>query len=62
MICLGISGDHFGKIYYWDPMNELDPDDLEDGDDIEEMMFQNLHIVADSFMGFISRLTQSPYA
>lgn len=35
VICLGISGDHFGKIYYWDPMNELDPDDLEDGDDIE---------------------------
>ncbi|VAW75611.1 hypothetical protein MNBD_GAMMA12-3827 [hydrothermal vent metagenome] len=62
VICLGISGDECNKVYYWDPSNEWDVDDIEDGDDIESIMFQNVHIVADTFTDFISCLEESPYA
>ena len=59
-ICLGIKGAEAGKVYYWDQQNE--PQD-EDGyfDDHgkprpPEVMFQNVHLIAESFEDFLRRL------
>jgi hypothetical protein len=51
-ICLGISGNERGKIYYWDHYNEWDEQDyLEDyGRPVPvETKFQNVYLVAESF-------------
>lgn len=62
VICIGISSEQYGKVFYWDVSNEWDCDDFEEGDDIEELMFQNVHIIANDFLDFISRLEESPHA
>lgn len=61
VICIGISGDHLGKVFYWDQSNEVDSDDFEEGSDIEKMMFQNVHIAANNFREFIFSLEESPH-
>lgn len=61
-ICLGIKGAEAGKVYYWDQANEpLDEEDyLEDYGEPRppEAMFQNVHLIADSFEDFLRRLEQ----
>ena len=59
-ICLGIKGAEAGKVYFWDEQNE--PQDEEDYlEDFGEprpsgAMFQNVHLIADSFEDFLRRL------
>jgi hypothetical protein len=59
-ICLGIKGSEAGKVYYWDQQNE--PQDEEDyfedyGEPRPpEAMFQNVHLIAESFEDFLRRL------
>jgi hypothetical protein len=59
-ICLGIKGSEAGKVYYWDQQYEpLDEDDyLEDYGKPRppEAMFQNVHLIAESFEDFLRRL------
>ena len=59
-ICLGIKGTEAGKVYYWDQQNEpLDEEDyLEDYGEPRppEAMFQNVHLIAESFEDFLRRL------
>jgi hypothetical protein len=59
-ILLGISGKEAGKIYFWDLRNEpLDEEDyLEDYGKPRppEAMFENVHLIADSFEDFLRRL------
>jgi hypothetical protein len=59
-ICLGVKGAEAGKVYFWDEQNE--PQDEEDYlEDFGEprppgAMFQNVHLIADSFEDFLRRL------
>lgn len=62
VMCIGISEDKYGEIYYWDPSNEWESDDFEEGDDVDALMLQNVHIVANNFLDFITRLEESPHA
>jgi hypothetical protein len=59
-ICLGIKGAEAGKVYYWDQAHEpLDEEDyLEDYGEPRppEAMFQNVHLIAESFEDFLRRL------
>lgn len=59
-ICLGVEGAEAGKVYFWDEQNEpQDEDDyLEDYGEPRppEAMFQNVHLIADSFEDFLRRL------
>lgn len=59
-ICLCIYGTEAGKVYYWDQQNEpLDEEDyLEDYGKPRppEAMFQNVHLIAESFDDFLLRL------
>jgi len=58
-ICIGIKGGEQGKIYYWDHNNEWDEEDylLDHGRPMPpEVKFQNVHLIASSFVDFISRL------
>ena len=59
-ICLGIKGAEAGKVYYWDQANEqLDEEDyLADYGEPRppEAMFQNVHLIAESFEDFLRRL------
>ncbi|MFM7161022.1 MAG: SMI1/KNR4 family protein [Planctomycetaceae bacterium] len=63
-ICIGIKGDDWGKVFYWDMANEpLDEETyLEDfgkpmpADDKR----QNVYLVADSFDRFLAQLALSP--
>lgn len=59
-ICLGIMGAEAGKVYYWDQRNEpLDEEDyLEDYGEPRppEALFQNVHLIAESFEDFLRRL------
>lgn len=62
-ICLGVSGEAFGKVFYWDRHNEFDEDEyLEDHEPPvpPEMLYQNVHLVADSFEDFLQRLEIAP--
>ena len=61
-ICLGIKGKEHGKVYYWDHHNEWDEEDYleEHGQPMPpDVKFQNVHLIADSFEGFIQRLEKS---
>jgi hypothetical protein len=51
-ICLGVSGPHRGRVYFWDHEEELDPDEW-DGS-VEQA--GNIVRVADSFASFVARL------
>ncbi|MFN3151447.1 SMI1/KNR4 family protein [Bremerella sp.] len=56
-ICLGISGEHAGKVYYWDQLNESQADES----DIEartqsRSIFANINQIAESFADFLDRL------
>jgi hypothetical protein len=59
-ILLGFSGKEAGKVYFWDLNNEpLDEEDyLEDYGKPRppEAMFENVHLIADSFEDFLRRL------
>jgi hypothetical protein len=62
-ICLGIRGNEAGKIYLWDLQNEP----LDEGAYLTdygeprppEAMFQNIHLIAESFGDFLNRLEVS---
>ena len=58
LICLVVTGDEVGKVYYWDHNNEWDEDDYLDQDEPvpADIKFQNVHLIAHSFEEFISRL------
>jgi len=47
-VCLGIHGNERGKIYFWDHEMEADED--------EEPTFENVYLVAESFMVFLQSL------
>jgi hypothetical protein len=58
LICLGVKGDVIGKVYYWDHENEcqaLGDNNEITGDDIEKY-WDNLLLVADTFIDFIKGL------
>lgn len=58
-ICLGVSGEEKGKVFYWDHNNEWDEEDYfeEEGEPMPpEMKFQNVYLVANSFEEFINQL------
>lgn len=58
-ICIGASREALGKVFYWDRHNESDEDDyLEDHEPsvLPEILYQNVHLVADSFVDFLRRL------
>ena len=58
-ICLCISGQQRGKVYWWDHENEWDEDDYEDdyGEPMPpEAKFQNVYLVAESFDEFFRKL------
>ncbi|HEX7447597.1 MAG TPA: SMI1/KNR4 family protein [Pirellulales bacterium] len=59
-ILLGIRGKDEGKVYYWDLRNEpLDEEDyLEDHGEPRppDAMFQNVHLVAESFEDLLRRI------
>lgn len=63
-ICLGVKGDDVGKVFYWDMANEpLDEETyFEDyGEPMPaEAKRQNVHLVADSFEGFLDQLVLGP--
>lgn len=56
-ICLGISGEHAGKIYYWDQLNEPQNDES-DGETPTRTRtsFANTNQIAESFEDFLQRL------
>lgn len=60
LVCIGIRDCYVGKIYYWDQRNEpLDEEDyLADygAPRPPEAMYQNVHLIADSFEEFLNRL------
>jgi cell wall assembly regulator SMI1 len=49
LICLGLSGEHRGVVYFWD--HELEAEEDEEAD------FRNVYFVADSFSRFLDSLT-----
>ncbi|MDQ3234082.1 MAG: SMI1/KNR4 family protein [Pseudobdellovibrionaceae bacterium] len=53
-ICLLVSDIGYGKIYFWEHDDEVDFDDDEEA--LEPM--RNTHLVADSFIDFVSKLTE----
>lgn len=65
-ICLCIRGEGAGAIYLWDQQNEP----LDENDYLEEygkprppeVIFQNVHLIADSFDDFLNRLEVSKRA
>lgn len=62
-ICLGVSGEERGKVFYWDRHNEFDEEEyLEDHEPPvpPELLHQNVHLVADSFEDFLQRLEIDP--
>jgi hypothetical protein len=62
-ICLGVSGEESGKVFYWDRHNEFDEEEyLEDNEPPvpPELLYQNVHLVADSFEDFLQRLEVDP--
>jgi hypothetical protein len=63
-ICLGVSGDEAGKVYYWDHNNEWDEDDyLDFGKPVPpDLKFQNVHLIANSFDEFVQCLAVSDRA
>lgn len=48
IICISIRGNNFGKIYFWDH-----EEDTYEG---EYPSYENVHLVADSFDGFVNLL------
>jgi hypothetical protein len=46
-ICLGISGERYGKVYFWDHDWESDED---------EPWYENVYLIANSFEDFINKL------
>lgn len=51
-ICLGITGAHRGRIYFWDHENEPDPDEW----DGEVETADNVQLLANSFTEFVAGL------
>jgi len=51
-ICLGISGNERGKVYFWDHEMEADEGD--------EPTFENVYLVAESFASFLKSLKDLP--
>lgn len=49
VVCISISNDTFGKIYFWDHEEELEDDDNNPSHD-------NLYLIADSFTEFLGSL------
>jgi hypothetical protein len=62
-ICLGISGNEAGKVYYWDQENEPQSEQeymADFGKSIPpEAKFQNVYLIAESFEDFLQRLELS---
>jgi len=48
LICLGIEGEYYGKVYYWDHNWESDDD--------ESPAYDNIYLIANSFTDFINSL------
>jgi hypothetical protein len=57
-ICLGVEHDERGRIFYWDHDNEWDEEDYVDEGLVvpDDLAFQNLHVIADSFVDFVEQL------
>ena len=64
LICLGVKGAELGKVYYWERQNAaLDEEDyLADYGEPRpaEALFQNVHLIAQSFEDFLQRLEIQP--
>lgn len=57
-ICLGVKGEHSGKVYFWDHELEYDEDDWTDDVSASE----NIQLVASSFDEFVAGLREDPDA
>ncbi len=55
-ICLGISGAHRGKVFFWDHENEPDPDEWDGSVETAD----NIDLVANTFSEFIAGLQKVP--
>ena len=51
-ICMAMSGDKMGTVYFWDHEGEIDPEDEEGTPD----WWRNVHFVANSFNEFLDSL------
>jgi hypothetical protein len=47
LVCIGISGEHLGRIYFWDHEYEADESNVD---------FSNVHLVAETLEGFLANL------
>ncbi len=58
LICVELSGECRGLIYYWDHNNEWDEDDCLDANEPvpDDLEYQNLHRIAADFEDFVKRL------
>ncbi|MFC1852520.1 SMI1/KNR4 family protein [candidate division CSSED10-310 bacterium] len=56
--CLCVKSDEIEKVFYWDHEEEPDPDDyLDEGEDVPpDIWFQNMTLIADSFVSFIKQI------
>jgi hypothetical protein len=63
-ICIGIGGQEYGKIFFWEHENEIEFDDSreEDGTIPRDILFARVSLVADSFVDFLRQLTPEPAA
>jgi hypothetical protein len=63
LICLGIGGNDYGQIFYWDQADEAlsEEEYLEDYEEPRppEALYQNLYLVASSFTNFLKQLQLS---
>lgn len=55
-ICIGLTGEHRGRLYFWDHELEPDPDDW----DGEVKLSGNIMLLANSFTDFIAGLKPRP--
>lgn len=56
MICVGITGEAFGKLFYWDADLEVELDDFED-DERETALWRNVYFLANSFEHLLGSLS-----
>lgn len=61
LICIGLSAEFKGKIYFWDCVEESSDDDYLDVGETPppNLIWRNVHHVADSFEDFVARLFEN---
>jgi cell wall assembly regulator SMI1 len=52
LLCLGVSGLEYGKVYYWDHEQQVAEGETPD--------YENVYLVADTFADFLEQLSPAP--